>query len=409
MKVKNYPRSVPRLLRLLRLPVLALFALGVIVPTARAMTRPLEYGVSVPDPSVVQAGSSDYVVVGTGANVTRLISRNGKIWHLAADALPVRPSWAVPGGDIWAADVRKIGPRFVLYFAAPVKGSVTHCIGVATSATADGTFVPVGDAPLVCPPAASTPPAEDKMLEASAYPLPSPTESSVACTSPTASDSPSGPSSPPTAPLPTCTTLVPGPTPKPLVPTIGAIDPSLFVNNGVPYLIYKSDGRPSTIRMVQLSPDGLHVADGAISSQIVYDGGVIENPVITVHNGMYFLFVSAGDYARCSYATTWRRARSIAGLGVAAPHVILDQKRTRGLCGPGGADVIGRAKATTIYFHAWTCHHSQRPCRGSFHGFPDTAVARAGAVRALYGAKIRWSPRGMPMLGTMMQGPKHRS
>ena len=85
------------------------------------------------------------------------------------------------------------------------------------------------------------------------------------------------------------------------------IDPSFFRDaDGTPYLLYKTDRVPSTVRIVPLSPTGQSVAPGATSLELVRSAGVIENPVVTQRPEGYVMLASEGDWTRCGYATTWR-------------------------------------------------------------------------------------------------------
>src|SRR5689334_16425693 len=75
-------------------------AVALTAPSAVARVRPLVNG-DFPDPSIAQTKNKHYVVVGTGDQVLRMSSPNGKRWHLASPALITRPAWARPKGSIW--------------------------------------------------------------------------------------------------------------------------------------------------------------------------------------------------------------------------------------------------------------------------------------------------------------------
>ena len=319
----------------LLLAILTLLALA--VPDADAVAGPLEHSRSMADPSVAKTGPRQYVAVATGPRLPRLVSRNGVHWRALGPALAHRPAWARPGKTIWAADLVRVGPRWLLYFAAPVRGmgETSRCIGVAASRSATGRFRPVSRRPLVCPPAAHAPRAEDRILDRRRA--------------------------------------------RPTLPTIGAIDPSVFVDHGRVFLLYKTDGRPSSIRLLRLRGNGLH-ARGR-SHPLLAARGVVENPVMVRHGRWLYLFMSAGDYSRCSYSTVWRRSRSILHWR-GRPQRTLLARRSTGLCGPGGADVVVGQSRVRMYFHAWACGGA-RPCADSLRA--------ARRVRALYGARLRFS------------------
>ena len=350
-------RSAGRRTALLALLVACI--VGLTAPSAVARVRPLVNG-DFPDPSIAQTKGKHYVVVGTGEQVLRMSSTNGKRWRLASPALLTRPAWARPKGAIWASDIVRLRGRWVLYFAAPVRGMApsSRCIGVAIAAHPTGTFRAQGAAPLVCPPDADVPRAADPMLD-------------------------------------------PGQT-EPNPPTHGAIDPSLFQSPSGSWLLYKTDGRPSSIRIVPLTPNGLQVAGG--SRAILISSGVIENPVMLHRGRYYYLFMSVGDYTTCGYRTVYLRSTTpFSWRG--ASHSILTKPKTH-LCGPGGADVLvegrGKKAKVSVYFHAWVCRGSGRPCREPFHAWAGREDYRR-PVRALYGVKLAFTQRKFPVLGSWIQ------
>jgi len=402
-----------------RLAVIVAVLLTCVVPAAVAVKPiPLDWKHMVGDPSVMKA-SKKYVVIATGDKVTRALSKNGKVWKWKGSALSSLPTWA-RAGDIWAADLAKVGSRYLLYFAAPVRGKTasSRCIGVATSTSAKGTFTPVAGPPLVCPtwsglgasdrvldPTAvaqyNTEVADFKQRKAACKTAPTPTD--TATPNPTPTVQPGAPVCPPVKPSP----------PQTASNVIGAIDPSLFVDsNRQPYLLYKTDGIPSSIRVLPLSADGLQpaavtdqTAPQAASRPIVTSTGVLENPVILKHRSHYYLFDSQGDYARCSYKTVWRSSTSLTDWSRSPAHVLLSRKNTKKLCGPGGADILPLAHKTLIYFEAWTCKRSWKPCGHKFWAY-QRKWERKHPLRALYGAKLKFRS-GAPYVKKYLKGSKH--
>ena len=169
------------------------------------------------------------------------------------------------------------------------------------------------------------------------------------------------------------------------------------------FLLYKTDGKPSSIRLLRLRANGLH-ARGR-SRKLLATDGVLENPVMVRHGRWIYLFMSAGDYSRCSYSTVWRRSSRITRWRKRSQHTLLAGRST-GLCGPGGADVVVDRRAVRLYFHGWTCHGS-RPCGDAFHA----AGRDDDALRALYAARLRFGRRGVRVgsfVGTHAQhGKRH--
>ncbi len=302
------------------------------------------------DPAVAKT-KGGYVAVATGALVRRAWSRNGKTWRTIEPALRRLPTWAArKRGDIWAPEIAKVKGRWVLYFSVPVKGltKTGRCIGVATSKTPTGTFIPDDRGPLVCPTKGKTPAAGNQLADAVD------------------------------------------------LPRHGVIDPSLYVDEtGRPTLIYKTDGVPSTLRALPLRHNGRAPKKGAISREILRSTGVIENPVLVRRKSGLYLFTSEGNYTRCTYATTWRRGTTLDDLAAAVPAVLTD-RATTGLCGPAGADVLKVKKRTHLYLHAWACWRGSKPCGKKF---TTELTQKKRAVRAMYAVRLRFVA-GTPTLGT---------
>jgi len=402
-----------------RVAAIVAVLLACAVPAAVAVKPiPLDWKHMVGDPSVMKA-SKKYVVIATGDKVARALSKNGKVWKWKGSALSSLPTWARPG-DIWAADLAKVGSRYLLYFAAPVRGKTasSRCIGVATARSPRGTFTPIAGPPLVCPTWSGLG-ASDRVLDPTAVAqynsdVADFTERKAACkaaTSPPPTD-PGAPNPIPTV-LPGCIDLVKPAPPQTASNVIGAIDPSLFVDsNRQPYLLYKTDGIPSSIRVLPLSADGMHpaavtnqTAPQAASRPIVTSTGVLENPVIVKHRRHYYLFDSQGDYARCSYQTVWRASTSLTDWSHSPGHVLLSRRTTKKLCGPGGADILPLAHKTLIYFEAWTCKRSWKPCGHKFWAY-QRKWERKHPVRALYGARLKFR-HAAPYVKKYLKGSKH--
>jgi beta-xylosidase len=71
-------------------------------------------------------------------------------WPAPQPAMAVDPPWAA-FGFTWAPDVSRIGRQYVLYFDALDPAELGQCVGVATSRSPLGPFLPT-PAPLVCQP-----------------------------------------------------------------------------------------------------------------------------------------------------------------------------------------------------------------------------------------------------------------
>lgn len=337
--------TVPAWVRVL-VAVLLLTGPGGTAAHAAEAPRPV-LNANFPDPAVV-ASPSGLVAYSTGERVPYAWSRDHRgRWQHGRSILARHPRWAAEGG-IWAVDVVKVRDQWLLYYAVPVRGLGEHgrCIAVARARTARGPFHPAGRRPLVCPAYARTPQAQDPML-------------------------------------PRDRTL----------PRAGVIDPSVHVDaTGSPHLLYKTDRIPSSIRILPLSGSGLKAR--APSQELLRSNGVIENPVLISRPEGHVMLLSEGDWTKCSYRTTWRRSQSLLDWSLAESGVLLD--RRSGLCGPGGADLVRTGSTVRMFLHGWTCHGTDRPCRG---GAKWDHRRRARGVRAMYAARLRWEG-GLPTIAS---------
>lgn len=311
---------------------------------------PLAQRPPVADPSVVTAPSG-LVAVSTGLNTPRLAAPGpAGPWTRVPAALGSLPSWAT-GPEIWAAELHQAGDRWLLYFSAPVGGlgPEGRCIGVAQSDAALGTFHPVEDRPLVCPSRARARRGYDRGDNRS-----------------------------------------------------GVIDPSVLTDrDGRIWLSYKTQGLPSSLRVVRLDRSGRRTAGHAggrpaSSAELLRAQDTIENPVLARQGGEYVLFYSRGNFRTCRYRTYWRRADSLEELRLAKAKPLLNRSTT-GICGPGGADVVRRGGRTEIYFHGWVCgalgEEPTPPCPATLNADRDVHLEPR---RVLYGARLGWTTAGRP-------------
>lgn len=173
---------------------------------------------------------------------------------------------------------------------------------------------------------------------------------------------------------------------RPLVcPRRGAIDPAGYTaRSGGRHLVYKTQGLPTTIRIVRLSRDGRHRAHGAAGRVLLRSRHtVVENPTLVRRGRLLFLLTSEGSFEDCGYRTTWRRSRTLHHWS--RPRLLLGHHGTR-ICGPGGADISVGRLGRVVFFHGWTCQRS-RPCPTRFHSGRN---GHPHARRALYAAHLTW-------------------
>lgn len=133
-----------------------------VTPQAPGISIASSNRIDLPDPFLLSVGGKYYMYLSTAfpnqrMNVPVLVGTPGR-WSAPTDALPRVPDWALPastGTYAWDPDVVQLTNSYVMYFAATVRFDPTavrstHCIGVATSASPGGPFVPVVGSPLVC-------------------------------------------------------------------------------------------------------------------------------------------------------------------------------------------------------------------------------------------------------------------
>jgi arabinan endo-1,5-alpha-L-arabinosidase len=284
-------------------------------PTARATASPtptLAPGTfanpvidrDFPDPDTLKIGDI-YYAYATGnfdAKVSIQAAKSQDLihWDVLPDAMPTFPAWAEPDhGLVWAPEVTTTGDgkSYIMYFAARVAGTSRQCIGMATSAKPEGPFESAAEQPLIC-------------------------------------QTDQG----------------------------GSIDPSSFLDDdGGRYLLWKNDGNccggATWLYIQKISEDG-RTLEGQpaklIRNDQSWEGGVIEAPTLWKHDGNYYLFYSANDYASPSYTVGYALADSPLGPYQKAQRPLLSSSIKDAVVGPGGQDIVldSGGKIWMLY-HSW--------------------------------------------------------
>lgn len=174
---------------------------------------------------------------------------------------------------------------------------------------------------------------------------------------------------------------------------LGSIDPSPFVVDGCPYLLWKSEdnaaGRPTHLWACPLSPDGLSFVgpEAHLLSQTGrWQRPAMEGPTMMAAGGRYHLFYGAGDWASASAGIGW--ATCAGPLGPCTDHSTRRpwaraRRGARGASGP--ATFTDRTGVSRFAYHAWT----------------GASGYERGGARSLFLGALSFTRRGRPKLGPL--------
>jgi beta-xylosidase len=263
--------------------------------------------VNFADPGALKVGDTYYAYAteGGGRHIQVSSSTDLVTWERPSEALPRLPNWTT--GMTWAPEVAETSAGYVMYYTARDPGTVrpdnmgSQCLSLAVAEDPAGPFVDPGEGPLVC-------------------------QADLG----------------------------------------GSIDPFPFVDaDGSRWLLWKNDGnccgRITRMWAAPLSEDGLTLTGEPVDLGISNDAGwerhVIEAPTVLTHEGTYYLFFSANNYATDEYAVGYATSTALLGPYTDAPeNPILatpDEPDNRAF-GPGGqAIVTGPDGELWVLYHAW--------------------------------------------------------
>lgn len=267
-------------------------------------TNPV-YRDDLPDPFVLRHDDTYYAFSSNvgAVNVMALRSTNLTRWTWVADALPNLPAWAVRGqGLTWAPGVLQRDDVFVLYFAAGHVETGLQCISYGISDRPEGPYVDESTEPLIC-------------------------QKGAGCDD-----------------------------------VIGSIDPYPFIDDsGTAYLLWMGAGDtcayPLVIWAQQLSDDGLSLVgqpSELVRSDQSWEAGVVENPAMWKHDGMYYLFYSGNEFLSRDYAVGYAVCETPLGpCTKPSQQPILAQSGS--VMGPGGQAFFTDDQGNLwLAYHAWT-------------------------------------------------------
>lgn len=150
----------------------------------------------------------------------------------------------------------------------------------------------------------------------------------------------------------------------------GAIDASMLVVDGTPWLIYKSDGnccqKPTSIWSQQLGSDWTTLVGSPsklISNDQAWEGDVVEAPTMVHVGDRFYLFYSGNDWGTQNYAIGYAECSSITG-PCTKPRTTAWGPSFSGFQGPGGASFLTTTNdvdlgalavgaKTVMVFHGW--------------------------------------------------------
>ena len=140
-----------------------------------------------------------------------------------------------------------------------------------------------------------------------------------------------------------------------------AIDASAFRDGDKLYLYFKNDGNCCNNHYLyaqELAPDGLSLVGEPtqlIKNEHSWEGAVVEAPTMWKHDGKYYLFFSANNYAGFDYAVGYATCNSPTGpCEQAAENPILQSHRTLPLViGPGHQSIIEVNGKDRLIYYAW--------------------------------------------------------
>ncbi|NEK94643.1 family 43 glycosylhydrolase [Modestobacter muralis] len=295
-----------------------------------------------PDVLLVDGVYHAYATNNDGQNVQHQTSTDLVNWTPQPDAAPTLGAWVgecsfAPGGAtdncVWAPEVTAVAGGYALYYTARDATSPRQCIGVSTSASPDGPFVPVGTEPLVCPNG------ENGTTDLG-----------------------------------------------------GAIDAATYSENGQLYLLWKADGnccagKTAIIFIQPLSADGTTLTGDPVElirRDLPWEGNVVEAPTLVKKDGTYYLFYSSNDFGGGGYRTGYATSTSITGpYTKSTTELVTSEMFQDHVLGYGGQDVVTNPDGgTSIIFHGWDPTYSYRAMYVSDLNWTDgVPVVEEAAVR----------------------------
>ncbi|GFH40800.1 family 43 glycosylhydrolase [Lactococcus insecticola] len=168
----------------------------------------------------------------------------------------------------------------------------------------------------------------------------------------------------------------------------GVIDPSIYIENGTPYLLYKNDGnaimQASNLYIRKLTASGFTAASNPykmISNLNVENpspkhkgkpASTIEAPsLIKSPDGTYVLFFAGNSYATTDYFTGYATSKSLLGTYKYQNTVLTTEKTNNKIQGSGGAEILtSDSGEKKLYLHGWVNYNSSTDKKRVTYGIP---------------------------------------
>ena len=178
----------------------------------------------------------------------------------------------------------------------------------------------------------------------------------------------------------------------------GSIDPFPYVDGGLPYLLWKTEGvagrgEPTRLWSQRLTLDGLHLRDRPselLHTALAWEQPIIENPAMFERDGRYYLMYSAGRWWTSDYATGYAVCRSPLGRCTRLPTAPLLWS-WGSEAGTGGASVTNDVDGDAlVLYHAWTTPHVGYPSGRRSLRIAEVQVTPSGRLWAKTRRRARY-------------------
>ncbi|MEB2325148.1 MAG: glycoside hydrolase family 43 protein, partial [Sorangiineae bacterium] len=248
-------------------------------------------GTDCPDPGVLRAGDTYYMVCTPGPGFPIRTSKDLVHWKREGSVFGSAPGWA--SENFWAPEIHAVGGGYVVYYSARARSSGTYAIGAASAPAPGGPFTDLGH-PLVTEPS-------------------------------------------------------PGAIDAHYFRASSGKQYILWKVDG------NAAGKSTPIKLQELAPDGLSLEGSPttlITNTLGWEGPLVEGPWMIERGGEFFLFYSGNGYASSSYGVGVAKASSPLGPFTKKGAPILSSRGD--WAGPGHGSILQGPSGDWVHvYHAW--------------------------------------------------------